>query len=50
MKEWLVDLYPIGKGSPTKTRVFAANQAHAMKVAKEMHPNYRPFSAKLISD
>ena len=41
MKEWIVDLHPIGGGFPTKTRVFAANQAAAIKIAKEMNPKYR---------
>lgn len=48
MKEWIIDLYPIGGGQPTKTRVFAANQAAAIKIAKEMHPEYRTGSIKPV--
>lgn len=50
MKEWLIDLYPIQIGVPTKVRVFAANQAQALKVAKEMYPQYKPGSIKQISN
>jgi hypothetical protein len=50
MKEWIVDLYPIGKGTPTKIRIFAANQAHAVKIAKEMYPNYHTGSIKLVQN
>ena len=46
MKEWIVDLYPRGGGLPTKTRVFAANQAAAIKIAREMNPGYRTGSVK----
>jgi hypothetical protein len=41
MKEYLVNLHPIGGGFPTKTRVFAGNAAAAVKIAKNMNPNYR---------
>jgi len=49
MKEWIVDLYPVGKGFPTKTRVFAANQAAAVKIAKEMYPSYHTGTVKQVS-
>lgn len=46
MKEYVVDLHPIGGGSQTKTRVFASNPAHAIKIAKEMYPKYRTGTVK----
>lgn len=46
MKEWIVDLYPIGGGFPSKTRIFAGNQAAAIKIAKEMNPKYRTGNVK----
>ena len=49
MKEWVVDLYPIGGGMPTKARVFAANQAAAIKLAKEMYPKYRTGAVKPVN-
>ena len=49
MKEWIVDLFPIGGGMPTKVRVFAPNQAAAIKLAKDLHPNYRTGSIKPIN-
>ncbi|MBZ9632540.1 hypothetical protein LB465_17305 [Salegentibacter sp. LM13S] len=44
MKEWIVNLHPKGGGLLTKTRVFAANQGAALKIAREMNPNYRTGS------
>lgn len=41
MKEWIVDLYPIGGGMRTKVRIFAANQSAALRTAREMNPKYR---------
>ena len=46
MREWIVDLHPIGGGLPTKTRVFAGNQAAAIKIAKEQNPDYRTGGVK----
>ncbi len=46
MREWIVDLYNKSGGLPTKTRIFAANQGAAIKLAKEMNPNYRTGSVK----
>jgi hypothetical protein len=46
MKEYVVDLHPIGGGSQTKIRVFASNPAHAIKIAREIYPNYRTGSVK----
>lgn len=48
MREWIVDLYKVGGGLPSKTRVFAANQAAAIKIAKEMNPGYRTGSVKSV--
>lgn len=48
MKEFIVDLYKKGGGLPTKTRVFAGNAAGAIKIAKEMNPDYRTGSAKEV--
>jgi len=48
MKEFLIDLYPKKGGTPTKTRVFAPNQAAAIKIAKEMNPNYKTGSIKTL--
>lgn len=48
MKEWIVDLYKKSGGIPTKTRIFAPNQAAAIKLAKDMNPNYRTGSVKPI--
>lgn len=41
MEEFIVDLFPKGGGFPTKTRVFAGNQAAAIVLARKMNPNYR---------
>ena len=46
MKEYIVDLYPIGGGLPTKTRIFAPNQAAAIKIAKQQNPKYRTGAVK----
>lgn len=48
MKEWIVNLHPIGGGIPTKTRVFSGNQAVAIKIAKEQNPKYRTGSVTLV--
>ena len=49
MKEYIVDLYPIGGGLRTKTRIFAGNEAGAIKIAREMNPKYRTGSVKLAN-
>lgn len=49
MKEYIVDLHPINGDSQTKTRVFASNPAHAIKIAREMYPNYRTGSVKSVN-
>ncbi|WP_298156159.1 hypothetical protein [Flavobacterium sp.] len=47
MKEWIVDLYPIGgAGQRTKVRIFAANQSAALRTAREMNPRYRTGNVK----
>ena len=46
MKEYLIDLYKKGGGLPSKTRVYAANQAAAIKIAREMNPNYKTGAIK----
>lgn len=46
MKEYLIDLYKKTGGLPSKTRVFAPNQASAIKTAREMNPNYRTGAIK----
>jgi hypothetical protein len=46
MKEWIVDLFPKGGGIQTKTRVFASNQAAAIKLAKGLYPNHRTGAVK----
>lgn len=46
MKEFLVDIKKIGLH--TKARIFASNQAHAFRLAKEMYPDYRIGSIKEI--
>jgi type I site-specific restriction endonuclease len=48
MKEYLIDLYKKTGGLPTKTRVFASNQASALKIAKQMNPDYRTGGIKQI--
>ena len=48
MNEFIVDLYKIGGGLPTKTRVFAGNQSAAIKIAKEMNPGYRVGAVKPV--
>lgn len=49
MAEWIVDLWPKGKGAPIKVRLFASNQAAAIQAAKEMYPQYRPGAVKKAS-
>ena len=46
MKEYIIDLYKKGGGLPTKTRVFAANQAAAIKIAREENPNHKTGAIK----
>ncbi len=46
MKEFLVDIKKTGLH--TKARIFASNQAHAFRLAKEMYPDYRIGSIKEI--
>lgn len=46
MKEFIVDLLPIGGGFRTKIRVFAATESGAVVIAKQMNPNYRIGRAK----
>ncbi len=48
MKEYIVDLFPKKSGLSTKTRVFAVNQSAALKLAKEMYPNYRAGAVKPV--
>ena len=48
MKEYIIDLYKIGGGQPSKTRVFAANQAAAIKIAREMNPQYKTGAIKEV--
>lgn len=48
MKEFIVDLYKKSGGMPTKMRIFAPNFSSALKIAKEMNPNYRTGSVKPI--
>ncbi len=50
MQEWIVDLIPIGGGTPTKVRLFAPNQASARKIAKEIYSNYRIGGVKPMSN
>ena len=50
MKEWIVDLWPIGGGIPTKVRLIASNQAAAIKLAKELYSSYRTGSVKLLNN
>lgn len=46
MKEYIIDLYKKGGGTPSKVRLFAGNAAAALKVAKNMHPDYRTGGIK----
>ncbi len=48
MKEYLIDLYNKKGGLPSKTRVFASNQAAAIKIAREMNPNYKTGAIKQL--
>lgn len=48
MKEWIVDLYPIGGGFKTQTRLFATNQSAALLTARKLYPNHRTGSVKPI--
>lgn len=49
MKEWIVDLYPVGGGFKTATRVFAANASAALLTARQMNPNYRTGGFKQVN-
>lgn len=46
MKEFLIDLYPKKGGSPSKTRIYAANQAAALRSAKQQNPNFKTGAIK----
>lgn len=48
MKEFLIDLYPRGGGSLSKIRVFAPNQAAAMRTAKQQNPKFKIGGIKEI--
>jgi hypothetical protein len=46
MKEWIIDLYPIGGGFKTQTRLSAANQSAALLSARKLYPTHRTGSIK----